>query len=186
MTQHFKAAFIVLVLAVLSVGAFKFFFEPHLTEAPKDLQALQEMETQGVSDFEFVNLDGQKGSLGQLRGQVVILNFWASWCTPCIEEVPSLIKLVKEFKGDVQLVAISGDSSREDIDVFLKSFPELRAENIHIVWDTDRSLMNRFNVARLPESMVLDKTHKLVKKIVGTINWYTQDSVAYIKSILEK
>lgn len=186
MKPHLKAAAVVIVLALLAVGAFKFLLEPRLTAAPRDFQTLQLMETEGVASFEFTDLDGKKAELKQMMGKVVIVNFWASWCAPCIEEVPSLIKLVKEFKGDVQLIAVSGDSSREDIDVFLKSFPDLRAENIHLVWDQDRSFMKKFEVIRLPESLVLGKDHKLVKKIVGTIDWYTPDSTQYVRQLLAK
>ncbi len=98
--------------------------------------------------------------------------------------MPSLIKLVKEFKGQVELIAISGDSSREDIDVFMKSFPELKEANIRIVYDEDRSLMKKFDIARLPESLVVDPHQKLAKKLTGSIDWYNKDSVAYINTLL--
>lgn len=183
MIQHLKA-----LGAVIAVGAFCFWgfrelFEARSADVPSDYATLEVMEKEGVPNFSFKNLDDVSLDLNSLKGKVIILNFWASWCGPCIEEVPSLVKLVKEFKGEVQLIAISGDSNREDIDIFMKSFPELRGKNIHVVWDEDRSLMKRFQVIRLPESMVLGQDQKLVKKIVGTIDWYNEDSIGYMKSL---
>lgn len=184
MKQHLKAIVIVLIVGALGVWGFNKLFGTKPVEV-SSLNVLEMYEKEGVPNFSAKDLDGNSFELDEFSGNVVILNFWASWCGPCIEEVPSLIKLVKEFNGDVQLIAISGDSKLEDIHVFLKSFPELKGANIKIVWDQDRALMKQFQIARLPESMVLGKDKKLVKKIVGTIDWYNKDSIAYIKSLLE-
>lgn len=185
MKQHLKAIIVVVIFAVLGVWGFNHWMGSRVEETgANNYSALERMEKEGVPNFEAKDLEGQSFDLKSMEGKVVILNFWASWCGPCIEEVPSLIKLVKEFKGEVQLIAVSGDSLREDIDVFMKSFPEMKGENIKIVWDQDRSLMKQFQVARLPESMVLGKDQKLVKKIVGTIDWYNKDSIAYVNSLL--
>lgn len=186
MKQHLKALIVVLVIAVLGVWAFNTFYASKLKEGPTSYASLESMEKEGVPNFSMKDLSGQTFDLKSYEGKIVILNFWASWCAPCIEEVPSLIKLVNEFKGDVQLIAVSGDSSREDIEVFMKSFPELKGAHIKIVWDEDRSLMKQFQVARLPESLVLNKEHKLAKKLVGFIDWYNKDSIAYMNTLLGK
>lgn len=187
MKQHLKAALVVLVIAFISVWVFKSIISPRFSEGPSAAYSeLESMEKEGVANVKTKDINGTSFDFRSLQGKVVILNFWASWCSPCVEEVPSLIKLIKEFKGDVQLIAISGDSNFEDIQVFLKSFPELNDANIKIVWDQDRSLMKQFNIARLPESLILDKEQKLAKKLVGSIDWYTKDSISYIKTILNK
>jgi thiol-disulfide isomerase/thioredoxin len=186
MKQHLKALILVLVVGGLAVWAFNHYFMSKVAESPSNISAIEKMETEGVPNFTSKTLEGQSFDLNQMKGKVVILNFWASWCGPCVEEVPSLIKLIKEYKGDVQLIAISGDSNEADIHVFLKSFPELKAENIKIVYDQDRSLMKMFEVARLPESLILNKDQKLVKKLVGSIDWHTKDSLEYMDSLLGK
>lgn len=185
MKLHLKALLIVLIVGAALIASYNVFFGK-APESNNRIATVDAMEKEGVPNFQAKDLGGNSIDFSSYAGKVVILNFWASWCTPCIEEVPSLIKLIKEFKGDVQLLAISGDSSREDIDVFLKSFPELKAENIKIIYDEDRSLMKRFEIARLPESLVIGKDQKLVKKIVGTIDWYNKDSIEYMKSLLTK
>ncbi|MNL38492.1 Thiol-disulfide oxidoreductase ResA [compost metagenome] len=188
MKQHIKAAIIVVILGVLGVWAFETFMMPRVTSTggSSATKTLVQMEKEGVPNFSYKDFSGQELELKSLTGKVVILNFWASWCAPCVEEVPSLIKLVKEFKGEVQLIAVSGDSRKEDIEVFLKSFPELKHVDIKIVWDEDRSLMKKFDVTRLPESLVLGKDQKVVKKLVGSIDWYNKDSIEYMKQLLAK
>lgn len=186
MKQHLKALLVIIIIATVGTWAFKTYYVSKLQEAPGTITSLEGMERDGAPNFVAKDFAGSSFELKELSGKVVILNFWASWCAPCIEEVPSLIKLVKEFKGDVELIAVSGDSSKEDIDVFLKSFPELRGANIRVVWDEDRSLMKQFQVSRLPESLVLNREQKLAKKLVGSIDWYNQDSISYMKSLLGK
>lgn len=184
MKRHLLALVTVAVVAALSYWGFhKLFSKP--SNSPS-YSLLEQYEREGVPNFEAKNLDGTQFELKDYAGKLVILNFWASWCGPCVEEVPSLIKLVKEMKGDVKLIAISGDSNREDIDIFLKSFPELRGEDIQIVFDQDRRFMKMFEVQRLPESLVLGKDHKLVKKIIGTIEWYSPDSLGYMRGLMQK
>jgi thiol-disulfide isomerase/thioredoxin len=186
MKEHLKAFVVVAIIAMIGVWAYVHFMNAKLTEAPPSIASVEQMEKEGVPNFTYKDLNGQTHDLNDLKGKVVILNFWASWCTPCIEEVPSLIKLVQEFKGNVVLIAVSGDSSKEDIDVFLKSFPELKGEHMSIVYDGDRAVMKRFDISRLPESLVLGKDHKLAKKLVGSIDWYNKDSIAYMNSLLAK
>jgi thiol-disulfide isomerase/thioredoxin len=186
MKNHLKAMAVVAVLAMLGLWGYVQLSQEKKTEIVSSTELQTKMEKEGVANFSAETLDKKKFDLASLKGKLVIVNFWASWCGPCVEEVPSLIKLVKEFKGDVQLVAISGDSSEKDIEIFLKSFPDLKSENIKIVWDQDRSLMQKFGISRLPESMILAKDQKLIKKIVGSIEWYTDDSKTYIKNALAK
>lgn len=186
MKQHLVAFAVVVVVAAAGIWAYVHFMNARITEAPTSIASIEQMEKEGVSNFRYKDLAGQSYDLASLKGKVVILNFWASWCAPCIEEVPSLIKLIQEFKGEVVLIAVSGDNNKEDIDVFLKSFPELQGPHMSIVFDEDRSVMKRFDISRLPESLVLDTEHKLAKKLVGSIDWYNNDSIAYMKGLLEK
>lgn len=185
LVNHLRAFLV--VVGIVLIAWLGFLFWQGAPSGSDDLQktlSVEEMEKTGLPSFEVKDINGSIVQLADLKGKIVILNFWASWCAPCIEEVPSLIKLVREYKGRIHLLAISGDSNLEDIKVFLKSFPELQAAHINIIWDEDRNLVKKFAVARLPESFVSSKDLKLAKKIVGTINWYTPDSKAYMEKLL--
>ncbi len=144
---------------------------------------IETMEKEGLPSFQGTTLNGQKIELTSFKGKIVIVSFWASWCGPCLEEFPSLIELVEKMNGEIQLLAISQDSSKEEIEAFLKSFPGSKNPNIHLIWDEDRSIGKIYQVDRLPESFVGDRSHKLVRKIVGTINWATPDALEFMKAL---
>jgi hypothetical protein len=86
----------------------------------------------------------------------------------------------------VQLIAVSQDSSREDIEAFLKSFPKSKHPQIHIVWDEKHTVGQVYDAERLPESFVTDKNLKLVRKIVGSINWSTHEALAFMQELADK
>ena len=83
-----------------------------------------------VPQFTLKNRKGEDFSLESVKGKGVLLNFWASWCAPCREEFPALLSAVKWAKGHLVLVAISNDSSQEDIALFLS---ELKKAGVK--WD---------------------------------------------------
>lgn len=185
MKQHLKAALVILIIGIIGILFFKYTIDSRMSDdSSSRYSVLESLESKGAANFSAKDIHGVSFDLESFKDKVVILNFWASWCSPCVEEIPSLIKLVNEFNGKVQLVAISGDNSLEDIQVFLKSFPDLKNSNIKIVWDQDRKLMQEFGISRLPESLILKGDRKLAKKIVGTINWYTKDSIEYVKTLI--
>lgn len=186
MNKHLRALLIVGGLAILIVVgalAYKARSQKAADEVEGPQKAIQLKDE--LPGFEAKTITGQAIQLSQFKGKVVVVNFWASWCGPCVEEVPSLIKLMQTFPKDVELIAISGDSSQEDIDSFLKSFPEMKTlSNIHVIWDADKSLSQKYQIYRLPESFLLDKNLKLIKKISGTIDWHTEDAINYIKQVI--
>ncbi|HPI39910.1 MAG TPA: TlpA disulfide reductase family protein [Pseudobdellovibrionaceae bacterium] len=180
--NHIKALFIVIPL--LSIGLY-FLFEKTKNTVDSSVQRSFELGN-SFPDFEGTDIQGRPFKSSNFKDQVVIINFWASWCAPCIEEIPSLIKLVNELDGKVQLIAISSDYSLEEIETFKKSFPGLNHKNITIYWDNDRSYMKRFNIFKLPESYILRKNSVIAKKISGTIDWHTENSIQYFKDLFNE
>lgn len=185
MKAHLKALAVVLVVGLAMMGAIYTYLQRLAGEGSAVVKKLELLEKQGVGNFEALDIHGKKISLESFKGKVVIVNFWASWCSPCVEEVPSMIKLINEFKGKVVLIAISGDSSIDDVEVFMKSFPEMKSSSaIHVVWQQDRALMKQFDIQRLPESFVVDTDGRLAKKLAGSIDWYNEDSKAFMNNLL--
>lgn len=185
MNRHVRALLIVGGIALLAAvaGLWALNRPSSETDAGQVLKSPIQLNTV-MPDFETKALDGKPLRLSNFQGKIVVVNFWASWCGPCVEEMPSLINLVKSFPNEVALIAISGDSTRGDIDSFLKSFPELKTlPNIHLVWDEDKSLSQKYQILRLPESVLLDPQQKVIKRIAGTINWSAPDALAYIKQL---
>ena len=142
-----------------------------LGEAPANQNLIpspEELQVQSLSEKE----NKKPFSLKQLKGQVVLLNFWASWCLPCRKEFPELIEAVKWGKGGLSLVAVSVDSSKEDIQKFLEQLNEeqkqsLKNPHIYIVWDPEFKTANQFNVVKFPETFILNQDLKIAKKMAG-------------------
>ena len=186
MNVYFKATLVTLVSAVVLLGAFDYWRQKSnpVTDRPS-LSLLNQMETQGVPGFKLKTLDDKDFELSELQGQVVIVNFWASWCGPCLEEFPSMIELIRSMDNQVKLVAIAQDANKEEIIAFLKAFPEYENQSsVTIVWDKDHEAAKAYAVDRLPETFVLRKDHKLARKITGSINWNSPDAIAFMKNLL--
>ena len=93
--------------------------------------------------------------------------------------------LIQQLDGQVELIAISGDSEVGEIMSFLKSFPKLQGPHITLLWDEDKSMVQKFGVERLPETFIVGRDGKLVKKVVGSVRWDHPESVKYFKELIQ-
>jgi thiol-disulfide isomerase/thioredoxin len=173
------------LVAVLFYAGFSYWRTETVPPAISQIDLIQRMETEGVPNFSGKTLNGSQLQVADFKGKVVIINFWASWCAPCMEEFPSLVKLLQTFGSDLVLLAVSQDSEESDIVSFLKSFPDLQGKpNIFIVTDYDNKIAAQFKTDRLPESYIVGKDGMLKKKIIGTIDWATEDAEKYLRALL--
>ena len=131
-------------------------------------------------------LKGDIFSLKELKGQIILLNFWASWCQPCYKEFPELINTINWAEGKIHLVAVSVDTSKKDIEKFLKWVGgEIKNHpNIHIVWDPEYEIASQFHVVKFPETFVLNKNLEIVKKQVGVFS--LKEMKSFFIQLLEK
>jgi thiol-disulfide isomerase/thioredoxin len=104
----------------------------------------------------------------------VILNFWASWCAPCVQETPDLIEMTKK-NPDLKILFISADSNKNEILSFLNSFQEMNSLQTRVLWDEKKELMNLYQVQLLPESFIYDKDLKYHRHIKGAVDWKNLD-----------
>ena len=178
----------VCVVVIVLAGFFAYrHYSPSLSvNRPSDsIQILKRLETEGIPKFEANKLDGGILKSSDVTGKVLIVNFWASWCNPCVTEYPSLLKLVQSFKGEVVLLAISMDDEKKDVDNFLKAFGYDRV-SVQILRDTDKKISELFGVQKLPESFLFGRDGKLIRKIVGVEDWYNPNSISYFNMLVKK
>ena len=178
------------VCVVLIVAAVYFtyrHFSPNLSvNRPSDsIQILKKLETVGIPSFEALKLDGGSFKSSEIADKVTIINFWASWCNPCVTEYPSLLKLVQNYKGEVILLAISMDDEKKDIENFLKAFGSDKV-SVRILRDQDKKISEMFGVQKLPESFLFGRNGKLIRKIVGVEDWYNPNSLSYFDMLVKK
>ncbi len=135
-----------------------------------------------------ITIEGREINLATISRDeypVIIVNFWASWCPPCAEELPSLLKLVRKFEGKILVLAISEDESLEKMTAFLKNYGQLPSSFV-VVWDKNAEYKKKFKVDKLPESWIFDNQRILDKKINGYEDWGTPGAIQYFKDLIER
>ncbi len=181
-----QGAVCVVVIVLIAFFSYQHFSPGLSVNRPSDsIQVLKRLETDGMPSFEAAKLDGSLFKSSEISGKVMIVNFWASWCNPCVTEYPSLLKLVQNYKGEVVLLAISMDDEKKDIDNFLKAFGYDKV-SVQILRDTDKKISELFGVQKLPESFLFGKNGKLIRKIVGVEDWYNPNSLSYFDMLTKK
>jgi peroxiredoxin len=135
-------------------------------------------------DFSFPGLDGNKISLGDQKGKIVLVNIWATWCPPCVEEMPSMEKLYQKFKGEnFEILAVSIDETgQKAVAPFMKktrlTFPALI--------DAEGTIKSTYKITGVPESFIIDKQGFLINKIVGPVDWATPKVFRYFGELIQK
>lgn len=131
------------------------------------------------------NLPSKNGSiaLDQFRGKVVLINFWATWCPPCVTEMPSLENLKKKMEGkDFQILAVSLDEEGwSAVDKFTARTPL----TMTLLLDSRGDVPTAYGTSRLPESYLIDKNGVIVKKYIGPRDWTDPKIIAEITSYVE-
>lgn len=150
---------------------------------PEEATLLNQIEKEGLPVASFRTLSGGEISLQKFYGKLVILNFWASWCDPCVAEFPSLLKLLERYRGKIELIAVSGDYEEADIQAFLKAF-KVNNQNLHVVWDKELSIAKKFGTYKLPESYIIGVDGKFVRKVSGVDDWSSRDAFGYFDHLL--
>ena len=124
-------------------------------------------------------LDGTPLDLADLKGEVVLLNFWAAWCEPCRDEMPGLNRLHQTFAGrKFRVVSINAGDGRGAINRFLDSVPV----DFAVLRDAESELMKRWRVRMLPASFLVDRKGLLRYQLLGAANW---DAPALRAPVLE-
>ena len=134
----------------------------------------------GTEAPNFTVSDGQKTvSLSEFHGKPVVLNFWATWCAPCIEEVPSIVALQKQMGDKVVVLAVSIDV---DNDAYTK-FTEKRMPGILTVRDGDQKVSSLYGTFGWPETYIIDRDGTIRRKFIGPQDWTSPEIMAYLKKL---
>lgn len=184
--KHVVKGLLAITIFTLILGFGWSRYREFLTEGMQPTEGtkkLTEMENSGAPDFELNDLAGKPVKLSQFKDQVVILSFWASWCDPCVEEFPSMVKLTEKFKGKVVLLAVSADRSQSDIESFLKPYGAL-PEGVVVVWDKDRKVAEQYGTEALPESFIMAPGLKIFRKVIGSEDWYSAGAIKLFEEMV--
>ena len=147
-----------------------------------EAMGMAKVPPKAAPDFTLPNTDGQQVSLQQYRGKVVFLNFWATWCIPCREEMPALERLHQTYQSqDLAIISIDLKESAEQVKTFFQkhelSFPALLDQN--------GSVFRDYLVAGMPTTYLIDRDGTLLARGVGGRDWTRAEALQLIQQLIK-
>lgn len=142
------------------------------------LNAIAQINATNMQDFELKLNNKQTTSLAELKGKVVLFDFWHRSCYPCLKAIPDLIKIQEEFKNDLVIIGINDFDNDEDITAYFK----FKGVNYLSTYKTERSISKRINVKLFPTTLLFDKNGTLIYTDTG----YSISGMRKLKNAIKK
>ena len=133
-----------------------------------------------LEEINFININNKIIDLNQFKNSLIIINFWATWCAPCIEEMPSLDNLqVNPLFSNLEIIPINvgRDSTEKSINFYKK----LKINNLKIYFDKDTQLANKFLLRGLPTTIFINKKGEEFARIIGFVNFDDKKIIKWLK-----
>jgi len=133
-------------------------------------------------EFTLPELGGSNVSLSDFSNKVILLNFWATWCPPCVEEMPSMQRLHEAMTGlDFAVIAVSGDKEgvekvRDFVNGMNLTFP--------ILLDPDEDVATRYGTGMYPETYIIGRDGMVLDQVNGAADWAAPDAIKYFRGLL--
>ena len=148
-----------------------------------DAEQFEPFESQAEHVFSLPDTLGRTRSLSDYTGKVVLVNFWASWCGPCIHELPELTRLKQDMAGrPIEIVAINVGESKNRVTHFIKT---IRFE-LPVLLDTSSQVFKRWGVNILPTSFLIDAGGRVRYRALGNPGWDQQPTFDIIEDLLKQ
>ncbi len=134
-------------------------------------------------EFRLPTPDGRLVGLTDYRGKVVMVHFWATWCPPCVEEIPALERLYDMFKGrDFEILAVNIDEGSVGV---VTSFLQKNGVSFPVLLDPQRAVPTLYGTFKFPESYIVDRQGVVRDKIIGPLDWTAPENVAALDRMLQ-
>jgi len=132
--------------------------------------------------FSVPDLNGSETALADFLGKVVLLNFWATWCVPCVKEMPAMERLYQEFKNrPFTVVAVSTDEEgAEKVSAFARKL----GLTFSILLDADSQVSKRYGVKELPSSFLIDPQGRVIAAAKGERDWFSSGAREYVAEVV--
>ena len=122
----------------------------------------------------------RKIALSDLKGKIVVLNFWATWCPPCVDEMPSLVQMQQLMRDKgVTVLAVSVDADGGSYHKFLRD----HNVNLLTVRDPDQKSNNLYGTFKFPETYIIDRSGVVRRKFIGPVDWNQPDILDYLSKL---
>lgn len=137
-----------------------------------------------VPDSIFMN-QSRLDKISNYRGKVVLLNLWATWCLPCVQEMPALEKLASQYsEADFRIIALSQDKG--GLSVIQNFYKVNKINKLGIYYEQDSKLSNFLSVRGLPSSYLISRKGQIVARLEGSSSWDTENIKKVISNEIEK
>ncbi len=134
-------------------------------------------------EIELPDLLGRHHSLTDYRGNVVLVQFWATYCTPCRTEMPTMNRLAKKMQGKpFKIVTVNMAESHGQVRQFLQEVPV----DFPVLMDSDGNTLSRWKVFAAPANFILDKRGKIIFTLYGAIEWDSDEMVSRLNALIEE
>ncbi len=185
--------FIVTICCGLALFGISLLYERWVDPRPHGMiQEQIEQAQERIPEFSFTTLDGKNHMIRNIEGRVVIINFWATWCPPCLAEFPTLVDMTEKYPDRVLLVALSSDKSRADVDRFIASLEKqmgakINPSRVMIAMDSDRRVTRDiFRIQTYPESILVLPGGVKARHIMGADAWGTPELQKWVATHARK
>lgn len=138
---------------------------------------------QAAAPFEMPALDGRRVASQEFAGKVLVINFWATWCGPCKEEMPAFERLRRALDPErVAVVTVTTDLQREGIRHFLRNLEV----QLPVLFDEDQEVSRAYMVRALPTTVIIGPTGQIIGRAVGPRQWDSAEAVALMQRLSEQ
>ena len=154
---------------------------PFASEATDIKNLIINKELKSYSDITFLDINNKEFSLNNYKGNLVILNFWATWCAPCKDEMPSLDLLAENPNLDnlkVFPINIGKDTNEKSMNFF----EDLEIKNLEIYFDTPNTLAKKFKLRGLPTTIFFNKEGLEFARIIGSIDFVDEKLIKWLSN----
>lgn len=154
--------------------------EHNQNERKRGLLAVQDVDFHA---FELHDTFGKKVHIDDYKGKVVLLNFWASWCPPCVKEIPSMNRLAAQFDPkDFEIVSVNFKEEPKQIREFLKQVQV----DFPVLMDVEGAVSNHWHIFGFPSSFLIDRNQKVTHSVNSAIEWDEPHIAETIRTLVEK
>jgi thiol-disulfide isomerase/thioredoxin len=141
-------------------------------------------EPRPAPDIEFTELGGAPAHLSDFRGRIVLVNLWATWCAPCVKEMPSLVKLQQTI-GTRDFVVLALSSDRGGARVVEPFLEENELKTLAVFLDAKANATRTLGAKGLPTSILLDRQGREIGRMLGGADWNSSDAIALVRSAID-
>jgi peroxiredoxin len=174
-----KKTVLIGVIAVLAIVGGLFFFGQNGGQRTTIVK-----EGDRAPDFRLLSLEGKTVSLSSFRGRVVMVHFWATWCPPCVEEIPTLERLNRTFADrDFDILAVSVDEGGANA---VASFMKKNRLSLPVLLSPDRSAASLYGTFKFPETYLVDREGIVRKKLIGAVDWTHPEAQQFVRAMLDR